>query len=313
MRNLTVASGGIMFIAFIGFVGLSAFFYMVAFLSTMVLMYFIIRFIIYRLKKDDIQRLKYRKFSWIAFAVMFVSIGISANTAESEQSDKAETKKIETSAPVVKAEPKEELKVEIELTKDEKAEIARKEEEAKKKAAEEKVAAELKAKQDAEALVKAEEEKKTKEAAAEKDYYSKEVVPQLDGVIGVYDRIWTDIWQPTFEGLANGSVDVYTAYENMKEVEQRYTALGTQISNVNGDKLSKENKKLLNEFKSELSSAASLRRSSGKQAKKMIDKGTFSPSELDKVMTTVGYSDGPMLSAVVSKTTMDMNLGLLDE
>lgn len=153
-------------------------------------------------------------------------------------------------------------------------------------------------------------EEKTKEDTTEKDYYTSEVLPQIEDIIVVYDGIWNELWVPTFEGIADGSVDTYTAFDNMKELEQRYTALDKQISEIDGAELSKDNKKLLDEFKSELRNSASLRRSSGNEAKKMIDKGTFSPSEVDKVMTTVGYSESPMLNAVTSKTAIESNLGL---
>lgn len=276
------------------------------------LAFFVIRTIISAVAKDKEKRKIHLKRTGISLAVMFVSVigfGITSPSVESESTTKEEPEKVE----VAVVDESEEIEVEPELTEEEKAKIAKLEEEKK-------AAAELKAKKDAEAKEKVDAEKKSKDevakktaASAEKDYYLKEVEPQINGVMGVYDRIWTDFWQATFTGLGNGTVDVYTAYENMKEIEHRYTALGKQISNINGDKLSKENKKLLDEFKSELSDAASLRRSSGNEAKKVIDKGTFSPSEMDKLKTMVSYSDNSMMNAIISKTTIDMNLGLLEE
>lgn len=174
----------------------------------------------------------------------------------------------------------------------------------------------VKTKEEAEAQeeIQAEIEANRKaDAAAEKEYYVAEVVPQIEDVISVYDNIWSELWQPTFEGLSNGSVDVYSAFETMNTVELGYSALDTQISNINGDKLSKENKKLLSEVKSNLRDAAQSRRSSAKEAKKAIDKGIFSPSEIEKIKKNIDYADGSMIHAVLSKTKIDSDFGLLVE
>lgn len=284
--------------------------------------FFAFRAIVSTVKKDKGQRTKFLKLSGITFAVMIASVvlvGVTADPVKIEQLklERAERENAEKVATVAleeenaKKAEKEAAEVRSKAEEDAIELKTKQEDEAKAKfEAEQKAKAEVEAKKKADAEAKAKAEKVT--ALAEKDYYVKEVVPQMEGVMEVYDRIWTEIWQPTFTGMSNGTVNRYTAYENMKEVERRYTALGTQISNINGDKLSKENKKHLDEFKANLSNAASLRRSTGNEAKKMIDKGTFSPSEVDKVMSTVRYSDGPMINAAFSKTTIDINLGVLE-
>lgn len=224
----------------------------------------------------------YKKW-WAWIIVLFIVSAIFPR--EDEAKDIDDLKKVETSA------TKEETKL----------------------SEEEKVASELKAKEAAAAKEKPDAEKKEKEAVAEKEYYINEVSPQIEVIMGVYDRIWSDIWQPTFEGLGNGSVDVYTAYQNMKDVEARYDALRQQIINLDGDKLSKDNKKLLKDFKTSLGEAASLKGSAASKAKKMFDKGDFAPSEIDKIMATVGYADTPMMNAAVSKVSIDVNLGIVAE
>jgi len=239
-------------------------------------------------------------------AVFFTFILIDGQSNETEEAEaevateKTEEKKQEVAK--VEEEPelsKEEEAAAIEAKKIE-DEVAKKEEEeaAKKQKAEV-------AKKEKEA--KAEADKKAK--TAEKDHYTNEVLPKINDLISVYDKIWTDVWQPTFEGLGT-TVDVYTAYQNMGEVMSRYAALEKQISSLDGDGLSKENKELLDGFKSEFLNAATHRRTAGKQAQKMIDAGTFAPSELDKVMTTVGYSDSSSMMALVSKVSLDMAYGI---
>ncbi|MEK4715320.1 hypothetical protein [Sporosarcina sp. FSL K6-5500] len=263
-------------------------FFVISFLSVPVLIYFMLRMLMSKVKKAEDGKKNYKKQALITAGVMVVSFILFISLA-----DTVEPEKVEVSGSTKEVADK--VEKEPELTE------------------EQKVAADLKAKEVAEAKAKTEAEKKEKKASIEKDYYSKEVSPQIDGSMASYDLIWSELWVPTFEGIADGSVDVYTAYENMKQLELRYGALNDQISNINGDKLSKDNKKQLTEFKSNLKDAALTRKSAGNEAKKMMDKGTFAPSEIDKVMSTVGYADAPMLSAVINKTALDVGFGLIKE
>lgn len=155
------------------------------------------------------------------------------------------------------------------------------------------------------------EKEQPKPDTSEKDYYEKVLLPEINGVIGVYDRIWDEYWAPTFAGIADGSMDVYTAYGKMKELEQRYGALMKQIANIKGDELSKENKKVLAEFTSEFKDSSMMRQAAGKDAMKMFDKGTFSPSELDKVTESVEIADRLILKAIANKLTLEASLGVV--
>ncbi|GGA31392.1 hypothetical protein [Psychrobacillus lasiicapitis] len=178
--------------------------------------------------------------------------------------------------------------------------------------------AEEKAKNEAEAKAKAEEEKKAKEAekaeeskkklAKEKEYYINEIKSKVDTQMQMYDDAWSSVWQPTFEGVGNGTVDVYTAYDNMKTVEQRYKTLQSSIPAISDEGLSKENQKLFSEFKSKMRNASMWRAEAAIKAQKMFDKGDFSPSSLDKMKGDVEYADSEMLSAIISLTTLEATL-----
>lgn len=153
-------------------------------------------------------------------------------------------------------------------------------------------------------------EKKPSKEEVEKIYYVDEVKPQIDSAIKEYDDIWTALWVPTFNGLGDGTTDAHGAYGSMKQLELKYKELMTVIGDINGDELSKANKKMLSKFKEEFKTAAMMRKAGGEDARKMIDIGTFLPSEVDKVMSTVGVADGAVMRALASKVELEDSLGI---
>lgn len=150
-----------------------------------------------------------------------------------------------------------------------------------------------------------EKKKEVKTDTTEKDYFVNEVSPQIASVVGAYDSIWEELWVPTFEGVADGTVDQFAAYESMKQLESGYKKLRDQVEAIEDEKLSKDNKKLLKEFKKNFKDAAMMRMVAGKDAKEMFDKGTFSPSEMDKVKESVEIADRTLIQAAVDRTTLN--------
>ncbi|WP_419957259.1 hypothetical protein [Psychrobacillus psychrotolerans] len=181
---------------------------------------------------------------------------------------------------------------------------------------EKKAEEEAKAKEEADKKVADDAEKKAKaekKLAAEKDYYLAEVKPKIEAQMGMYDEAWSTIWVPTFEGIADGSVDVYKAYENMKNLEQRYETLQSSFPAIPDEGLSKANKKELTEFKNSMRTASKWREEAASKAKDMFNDGDFSPATLDDVKTDVGYSDNEILTAAISLTTLESKLGIVVE
>ena len=150
-----------------------------------------------------------------------------------------------------------------------------------------------------------EKKKEVKTDTTEKDYFVNEVSPQIVLTSDLYDSNWVELWVPTFEGVANGSVDQFAAYENMKQLELKYKQLMDQINDIEDKELSKANKKLLKEFKKNFKDATMMRMVAAKDAKKMFDKGTFSPSEMDKVTESVEIADRTLIQAAVDRTTLN--------
>ena len=221
------------------------------------------------------------KYSGIAFLVLIISfIGVGVTSDGTDVANEPE--KAEATA------SKEKTKDDSEKATPESAE---------------KVEADKKAKADADA------KKAADKLAAEKKLYLTDVKPKVDTMISLYDKAWNELWKPTFEGLGT-TVDVYTAYNNMKQLEQRYDSLYKTIGSIDGSGLSKENEEKFNEFKTNMKNAAMWRAEAAEKARKMFDEGNYSPSKFDKVKTDVSYADNEMMKAILSLTSLEMALGV---
>ena len=243
--------------------------------------------IIQYIKKDSIKGKQLLKRTGISLAVMVLSlIAFSATT------DSVETVSEEESEAAVS---------------EEKEEASTTKEEEKSKEVEE--TAEEKAAREAEEA-KAKEEAAAKKLEEEKTYYLNNVKTKVDSQMSRYDEIWNTLWTPTFEGVSNGTVDIYTAYSNMKSIENQYNALYSSLGEIPEEGLSKENKELLAEFKSKMKSAALWRGNAAEKAQEMFDEGDYSPSSLEDMKTDISYADSEMISAVVSLTSLEMDLGV---
>lgn len=254
---------------------------LVSFVAILIYMYKYIRLV-----KSDKQLAKQKlQRAGISLGVLVVSfIGLGMTT------DPVEQQKEETVAAAKTEKPDEKAATEKKL--------------AAEKATKEKKAAEEKAKADAEKKAKEEEEKKAAKLA-KKESYVNDVKPQMDSVMKEYDRLWDEQWKPTFEGLGT-TVDLYTAYDNMKMLEVNYSVLEDQINEISTGELSGDNKKQLDEFKTNLSNAANARGLAANHAQKMFDSGDYSPSNMDELQSIVSLSDSHMFSAAINLTQLNM-------
>ena len=157
------------------------------------------------------------------------------------------------------------------------------------------------------------EEKAADPIFTEREYYLNEVKPGIQDQLNLFDAAWSELWQPTFEAAGNGTLDAPAAYGNMKKVESHYDLLDATLSEIEGKELSKENKKHLKEFRVNIQSAARWRGEAAKHAKNMFDTGNYNPSQLEKIQEYVTTADSKMLSAVVSLSTIESNLGIVNE
>lgn len=168
-----------------------------------------------------------------------------------------------------------------------------------------------------EKVAKTEKVKKEEKAAdpivVEREYYLNDVKPGIQEQLNLFDAAWSELWQPTFETAGNGTLDAHAAYGNMKKVESHYDLLDATLGEIEGKELSKENKKLLKDFRVNIQSAARWRGEAAKHAKNMFDAGKYNPSQLEKIQEYVTTADSKMLSAAASLSTLESNLNITNK
>lgn len=175
-----------------------------------------------------------------------------------------------------------------------------------------KVETSSKAKEDSNKSTPEEAPSKDDELKKQKEYFVNNTQPAIDEWNKTFDKIWAEGWQPTFEAIGNGSRDVYTAYDNMKNVKESYKTLSMNKS-IPVEGLSKEHQEAVEEAMKNLAYAALSREMAAKKAMKMFDENDFSPSTMDKMKSDVSASDTYLLDGVVKITTIKSDLGLIEE
>lgn len=265
--------------------------FIIFFLSLMALLFFVGMTLAMKLNgngmsyKANLKRMKIAL--GVTLASFVISLALSSGEAEPEIAEA--DKKAES----------EETKKATEVTEEEKAEV-----EAKAKEDAEKKAEEARARKEKEDIEKAEKEK----ADAERALYVETLKPEIDLVMEKFDSVWADLWTETFEGVSNGTVDIYEGYESMKNLRYEYDLIQKEFESLPTDGLSTENQDLLNEFNDNLSTASYTRKIAAEQAMEMFDKSDFSPSTMDSILSEVETSDSIMLSGIVSLTQLEQNL-----
>ncbi|MEK9196905.1 hypothetical protein SFC08_09000 [Lysinibacillus halotolerans] len=158
-----------------------------------------------------------------------------------------------------------------------------------------------------------EEESTEKPSQDEVTYYQTEVLPAIDDFQAEYDRIWNDLWVTTFNGVSDGSVDVYTAYRNMTFIETNYNVLSDNIAEFEGENLSKENKKLLESYKEKLIESADYRAIASRSAAEMFDEGNLKPSKVEEIKSIISSGDVELMQAMANRLSIEENLGLTQQ
>lgn len=225
--------------------------------------------------------------SIVFFVLFFILFGVTRDKNE-VTTDREE--KVETAAPVKEENAVEKQAREVKVTVEKQALEAKNDEE--------KAIAEQKAK-----------EEKEKKLADEQNHYINDIKPHIDKAIIAYDSYWSEIWKPTFEGLGI-SVNLSIASNRMKMLDNNYRMLDTQISKIKGSQLSEENKKIFEEYISSMRAAATARRKAAQNAQAILDKGIFSPSEMDSLETDIDLSDSHAMNALTQLTTLESALGV---
>ncbi|MGG1400188.1 hypothetical protein ABE288_20550 [Bacillus salipaludis] len=179
-----------------------------------------------------------------------------------------------------------------------KSEKPAKQEKVVKETPEQKAEREAKAKAEAEA-----KKKKVKQA------YLKEIKPEIDQHIKVYDDNWNKIWQPTMTAISKGNTDYYTAYNNMQVIKDHYEG-GRIISLDPVQGMSKADRKLLDTYGEKMGEAFSFRCMAVDIAQEGFNTGNITPENVNKIQSYTQMADNSMIEAVAAVTTIEVDLGI---
>lgn len=166
---------------------------------------------------------------------------------------------------------------------------------------------------------KEKEEKQEKEQAEDTPnaddvaVYNKSIIGQFDAFQKEFDAHWDNNWVATFNGISDGTVDVYTAYSNLNTLDKYYAGLSNKIRKVELPKLSKENQEYVDAYLKHLKSSSNYRGIAAADAAKMIDEGNVKPSVMEDIQSIVESSNNELMQAAINRTQLEMNLGLIEE
>lgn len=151
------------------------------------------------------------------------------------------------------------------------------------------------------------------EIEKQKEYYLNSTKTEIKEVLEIYDQAWEEEWRPTFEAFSNGNANIYTVYNNLKNINEVYRDLSVSVKGIPVEELSKEHQEKLKSAFNDLSYACTSRQLASEKAMEMVDTNNFSPSLLEKLKNEVDTSDSHMLSAITTITSVELELGIIQE
>lgn len=147
-------------------------------------------------------------------------------------------------------------------------------------------------------------------SADEKEYFTNEIDQVVSAQMKLFDAAWADNFAGTFNGVADGSIDRFTAYDDMKTLKNQLSTVRKTIKDIDASGLSDENKELFETFQREFNSMILWRDGAVKIAQEVFDSNDASPSKMDKIKEEIALGDSDMMKAVIAYTQIKTNLGI---
>lgn len=126
------------------------------------------------------------------------------------------------------------------------------------------------------------------------------------------DSDWEELWKGTANSLGNQSIDRYTAYNNIDQLEKRLESARDKFTDLHApDGVSSEQKDALNKANSDYVAWIYCRREACQKFKDMLNAGTFPPAKVKEVTDTIKQGDTFAIQAAASILDVERQLGLL--
>ncbi|QNR08271.1 hypothetical protein [Macrococcoides canis] len=130
----------------------------------------------------------------------------------------------------------------------------------------------------------------------------------INSHISKFDEVWDKNWVASFNGISDGSVDRFTAYENMNNLINENRLLIDQFESLETPEyFNKNEEKDFEDFKRNMVDSLLLRNSAAEKAMKMFDSGEMSPSTVSDTKSIMNSSNNSMQMGIASLTSIDLN------
>ncbi|UTG99354.1 hypothetical protein [Macrococcoides canis] len=130
----------------------------------------------------------------------------------------------------------------------------------------------------------------------------------INSHISKFDEVWDKNWVVSFNGISDGSVDRFTAYENMNNLINENRLLIDQFESLETPEyFNKNEEKDFEDFKRNMVDSLLLRNSAAEKAMKMFDSGEMSPSTVSDTKSIMNSSNNSMQMGIASLTSIDLN------
>lgn len=144
------------------------------------------------------------------------------------------------------------------------------------------------------------------------NFYQNEVKSKLTAVETKADELWDTYWISTFDKIANGEIDTFTAYKNMTTLNNELDLLKNELSQLDLSGLSSANQKLIKKYRTNFDGEIDTKYWAIRTAKKMFDTGEVKPSQLDSIKSDLHAAEQKMLESFAYKYEVEMNLGIAE-
>lgn len=130
---------------------------------------------------------------------------------------------------------------------------------------------------------KLEQEQKKPATLAEQQAAFDEFYKQSNAIDTEFNKKWHDIYVPTVEGMGNGSVNQYQAYNAFIKLKDMAYDYSRKMKNIKiSDKIPEKNRDKLIAARDKNSDAMSSKAYAASKLADMIDEGNFKPSEMNE-------------------------------
>ena len=126
------------------------------------------------------------------------------------------------------------------------------------------------------------------------------------------DSDWEQLWKGTANSLSSKSIDIYTAYNNIDNLEKRLESMRNKFLDLNvPSELSGEQRDILKDAKEKYVAWIYCRREACQKFKAMLNSGAFPPAKVKEVTDTIAQGDTFAIQAAASILDVEKQLGLL--